>query len=51
MGIIVDICKIIEKDRDIIMRVEPLCQEINLYFKRFLPCLCLAVPGATYDFS
>ena len=40
MGIMVAICKIIEKDRDIIMRVLNFyIQEINFHFKRFLPCL------------
>ena len=40
MGIMVAICKIIEKDRDNIMRVLNFyIQEINFYFKRFLPCL------------
>ena len=41
MGIMIAICKIIEKNRDIIMRVLNFyVQEINFYFKRFLPCLC-----------
>ena len=40
MGIMVAICKITEKNRDIIMRVSNFyVQEINFYFKRFLPCL------------
>ena len=44
MGIMVAICKIIEKDRDNIMRVLNFyIQEINFHFKRFLPCLCKAV--------
>ena len=39
-GIMIGICKIIEKNQDIIVRVLNFyVQEINFYFKRFLPCL------------
>ena len=40
MGIMIAICKIIEKNQDIIMRVLNFyVQEINFYFKRLLLCL------------
>ena len=47
IGIMVAICKIIEKNRDIIVRVLNFyVQEINFYFKRFLPCLCVVLVPA-----